>query len=109
MKLILTYDEFQEARNFVVNTKNANISTVFNKVFSDNARGNFPVKGTVLPKSRDVVIEVTPEDGKKILAVLAKNGGTFGEMLRQQMSISSIPKWLSFFKTIGASISKLFQ
>lgn len=107
MRLIFTPQEFKEVRRFVTNTKNRDIIQGFNRVFqTDNS---IPVKGVALPKTGDIVVEMTSEDGTALLRVLSNNAGTFGEMIKNEISLTSVPKWLNFVKSVGETIKKLFQ
>lgn len=107
MRLILSPSEFREVRRFVGNTRNSDIINGFNRVFQPS--NEIPVKGVALPKSGDIVIEMSPEDGTSLLRVLSDNAGTFGEMIKNDISITSVPKWLNFVKTVGGTIKKLFN
>lgn len=107
MRLIVNQNEFQKIRSCVINTRNSNVINNFNLVF--NPDNNIPVKGVALPKSNDIVIEIAPTDAIKILNVLDTNAGTFGDMLRNEITITAIPKWINFLKTIGEAIGKLFK
>ena len=106
MKITFSPQEFKEVRRFVANTKNSDIINGFNKVFQSN---DIPVKGIALPKSGDIVVEMLPEDGVALLRVLSDNAGTFGEMIRNDLTLGSVPKWLNFVKTVGAAIGRLFK
>lgn len=106
MKLTVTPEEFRKIRKIVGNTKNADVITGFNKIFDGGS--DIPVKGTRLPKSGDVVIEIVGQDSIMILGVLESNAGTFGEMLRNDLSLTSVPKWLNFIRTVGEAIKNLF-
>ena len=106
MKLILNQNEFQEVRRFVSNSQNRDIINGYNKLFDANS--TIPVKGVVLPKTRDIVIEVGEKESVEMLKVIADNGTHFGEMLRKDFSISAVPKWVAFIKSVGAAIGNLF-
>lgn len=106
MRLITSPDEFKKIRRIVGNTKNGDIITNFNKIF--DSRSNIPVKGVCLPKSGDIVVEIPEHDAIMILSVLESNAGTFGEMLRTDLTITSVPKWLNFVRNLFDAIGKLF-
>jgi hypothetical protein len=106
MRLIVSPDEFKKIRRIVGNTKNGDIITNFNKIF--DSQSSIPVKGVRLPKSGDVVIEIPEHDAMLILKVLESNAGTFGEMLRTDLTITSVPKWLNFVKNLIGAIGNLF-
>lgn len=107
MRLTISPSEFDKIRHFVGNTKNADIINSFNMIF--DAKSRIPVKGIRLPKSRDVVIEIPEHDSLMILGILDANAATFGEMLRTEISITSVPKWLNFVKTVFGAIGNLFH
>ena len=107
MRLIFTPQEFKEVRRIVTNTKNRDIIVGFNKVFQSN--NDVPVKGIALPKTNDILIEMASEDATALLRVLSENAGTFGEMIKTDLSITSVPKWVNFVKGVGASIGRLFR
>lgn len=106
VRLIVSPDEFDKIRRFIGNTKNADVINGFNKIF--DSKSNIPVKGVRLPKSRDVVIEIPEHENLMILGVLDANASTFGDMLRNELSIASVPKWLNFVKTVFGAIGNLF-
>lgn len=107
MQVVLTRAEFEELRKAISNTRNREIINGFNRIFQPN--NDIPVKGVVLPKTGNIVIEMTPEDGTALLRVLSANAETFGEMVKNDVSLTAIPKWLSFGKNIVGAIVRLFR
>ncbi len=105
MEVRMSPNEFNQLRRFIGSTKDANIINNFNKILNNE----FPIKTTRVPITQEVLIELSSDDGEKILKVFVNNGKTFGEMLRNDISISSISKWINFFAIIKESISKIFN
>lgn len=107
MEIRLKPDEFSELRRFLGATKNAKLITNFNKIFDQSSSTKTcPVKGTWTPVTKETIIEISPENGQRILQVIANHGDEFGDLLRNGVSVSSIGRWMGFFKNLSSVIKK---
>lgn len=105
MELRLKPNEYAELKRFLTATKNAKMITEFNKIF-DQTTNKSVVKGTWTPLTNETIIEITPENSELILKEIAKHGSTIGDLIRNGMSIGSIPRWISCLKSVGSSIKE---
>ena len=75
--MVFSNNEFQELRRFVKNTNNAQVIKGFNSLFNNEP---MRAKGAVLPKTKDVIIELNNQDSMSIMKILANNGETIGKI-----------------------------
>ena len=105
MKIILSKNEFNALLKFVSECKNKDIIEYHNNVFNCDSK----VKGFANPITKEVEIHIPDREGTLILSCIADNASEVGVMIKNDLSITSIPKWVNIGNTILTNIKKLLN
>lgn len=98
MYVKLTYKEFKQIQAFVKNSKNTDIINHFNDIF--NMESNSIVKGVHNPIHNEFEIDFPEKAMVEIFGVIAENASDLGTMIKFDLNMRSVPKWLS----VGSAI-----
>ena len=104
MNVKMTFKEFKQLQAFVKNSKNVDIINHFNKVFDLNS--DSIVKGAHNALYNDFEFNIPEKEMCEILAVFAQHSSNLGTMLKFDLNMRSVPKWLSVLSDIIAQIKK---
>lgn len=105
MIIQLTKKEFTELRAIVVSLNNPTATEKFNEIFSVDNISDRQVAGFVNPINKDIIIHINEKSGCKVLSGINLHAKELGRLIKNGVSISSAPKWISTLKGILNTIT----
>lgn len=94
----LTNGEFQKIRAFVTGVRNKELTSEFNAIFNDAARGgnSYGMTGVVIPSTNDIVITIPEATAMRFLSVFAKYSTSLGGIINNpNIGIMDAPRMLN--------------